>query len=62
MYDETKINKRKIIMGIFGSMALLTIGAYMFLFLVMKVFGSTQKENKSTHEAIQRDNDEFNKY
>lgn len=49
-------------MGIFGSMALLTIGAYMFLFLVMKVFGSTQKENKSTHEAIQRDNDEFNKY
>lgn len=49
-------------MGIFGSISLLTIGSYLFLFLLMRIFGSTQKENKTTHEAIQRDTDEFNGY
>lgn len=49
-------------MGIFGSMIILTICSYLFLFLLMKVFGSTQKETNSTEEAIQRDTDEFNKF
>lgn len=49
-------------MGIFGSMIILTICSYLFLFLLIKIIGSTQRETNSTDEAIQRDTDEFNKF
>lgn len=49
-------------MGIFGSMILLTLCSYFFVFLVMKIVGSTQKETNKMSEAIQRDTDEFNKF
>ncbi|CAI3930927.1 unnamed protein product [Commensalibacter papalotli (ex Botero et al. 2024)] len=47
-------------MGIFGSMIILTICSYFFLFLLMKIIGSTQKETNKMNDAIQRDTDEFN--
>lgn len=49
-------------MGMFGNVILLTIGGYLFMFLLMKIFGSTQNEKNTTEEAIQKDTDEFNHF
>lgn len=51
-------------MGIFGTMTIMSILSYLAFMLVIKIVGSTQKENKykSTDEAIQRDTDEFNRF